>query len=79
MAQEPRPTLLDLEAALAADADRTRRDEILATLVGEARAVKAKLDRGLAPNQAAAAQRLLQALYAAHQVVRSVWRFHHAQ
>ena len=34
MAQEPRPTLLDLEAALAADADRTRRDEILATLVG---------------------------------------------
>lgn len=79
MAQEPRPTLLDLEAALAADDDRTRRDEILATLVGEAREVKARLDRGLAPNQAAAAQRLLQALYAAHQVVRSVWRFHHAQ
>lgn len=78
MAQEARPPLLDLEAALAADDDRTRRDEVLATLVSEARAVKTRLDHGLAPNEAAAAQRLLQALYAAHQVVRSVWRFHHA-
>jgi hypothetical protein len=31
----------------------------------------------LAPAEAAAAQRLLQALYAAHQTVRAVWRFHH--
>jgi hypothetical protein len=72
MAQEARPPLLDLEAALVADDDRTRRDEVLATLVSEARAVKARLDEGLAPNDAVAAQRLLQALYAAHQVVRSI-------
>jgi hypothetical protein len=78
MAEEARPPLLDLEAALLADDDRSRRDEILERLVGEARAVKARFDRGLAPNEAAAAQRLLKALYAAHQVVRAVWRFHHA-
>lgn len=78
MAEEPRAPMLDLETALLADADRHRRDEILDRLVVEARGVKARLDRGLAPSDAAAAQRLLKALYAAHQVVRAVWRFHHA-
>jgi hypothetical protein len=77
MQEEQRPPLLDLEEALVADDDRSRRNEILETLVSEARTVKARLDRGLAPAEAAAAQRLLQALYAAHQTVRAVWRFHH--
>jgi hypothetical protein len=78
MPQEPRPPLLELEEALVADDDRARRDEVLAALVGEARAIKAQLDRGMAPTEAAASQRLLRALYAAHQAVRAVWRFHHA-
>ena len=78
MSQEPRQPLLDLEAALIAD-DRGRRDQILEQLVEEARAVKAQLDRGMTPNEAAASQRLMQALYAAHQTVRAVWRFHHAR
>lgn len=78
MAEEPRTPLLDLEAALVAD-DRGRRDEILHALGDQARATKARLDHGLAPAEAAAAQRLLQALYAAHQTVRAVWRFHHAR
>jgi hypothetical protein len=78
MPEEERTPLLELEAALIADGDRSRRNAILETLVSEARAVKARLDRGLAPAEAAAAQRFLQALYAAHQTVRAVWRFHHA-
>jgi hypothetical protein len=75
---EERSFMLDLEAALAADDERSRRDEILATLTAEARDVKAQLDRGASPAEAAASQRLLRALYGAHQVVRSVWRYHHA-
>jgi hypothetical protein len=39
--------------------------------------LKANLDLGLPRKQAEEAHRLLQALYAAHQVVRAVWRFKH--
>lgn len=74
---QARSGLLDLEAALAADADHSKRDSILEQLVGEARSVKARLDRGLAPQQADEARRLLKALFAAHQSVRAVWHFKH--
>jgi hypothetical protein len=70
--------MLDLEAALRTDDDHRKRDEILGTIVAEARDVKARLDSGLPPDKAAASQRLLHALFAAQQVVRAVWRFHHA-
>jgi hypothetical protein len=75
--RESRPGLLDLEIALAADSDHAKRDEILERLVNEARQLKANLDLGLPRKQAEEAHRLLQALYAAHQVVRAVWRFKH--
>lgn len=73
------PFMLDLEAALAADDGRSRRDEVLARITAEARDVKAQLDCGMPPKDAAGSQRLLRALYAAHQVVRAVWNFHHAR
>ena len=69
--------LLDLEIELAADADHSRRDEIAERLAAEARSVKANLDRGLAPQQADEARRMITALFAAHQVVRAVWQFKH--
>lgn len=74
---EARPGLLDLEVALAADADHSKRDEIAVRLAAEARSVKAALDRGLAPQKAEEARRMIKALFAAHQVVRAVWQFKH--
>jgi hypothetical protein len=76
---EERPFMLDLEGALASDDGRSRRDELLARITAEARDVKAQLDRGMSPKEAAASQRLLRALFGAHQVVRAVWSFHHAR
>ena len=74
---EARPGLLDLETALAADTAHSKRDEVVEQLAAEARAVKSALDRGLAPQQAEEAQRMIKALFAAHQVVRAVWQFKH--
>jgi hypothetical protein len=74
---EARQGLLDLETELAADVDHSKRDAIAERLAAEARAVKVTLDRGLAPQQADEARRMITALFAAHQVVRAVWQFKH--
>ena len=76
-AEEKSERLLEIEENLIADKDHQYRDEVLQLLVDEARQTKARLDKGLAPAEAEKSKRMLEALYASHQVVRAVWRYHH--
>lgn len=70
--------LLEIEDRLIADSDHQFRDRVLQQLVDTAQLTRQRLDRGLPPVEADRSKRMLQALFAAHQVVRAVWRYHHA-
>ncbi|MEO1018457.1 MAG: hypothetical protein AAFY56_12310 [Pseudomonadota bacterium] len=71
--------MIDLEVALIADTDNSVRDLLLQRLTDEGRSTKARLDKGLPPEEAQKTQRYLHALLASHQTIRAVWHYHHGE
>jgi len=77
MSEEPRITMVDMEARLAADTSGAYRDEILNKVNGELQSVKRQIDGGLSPDDFAKANALRSALEAAGTVVPVAWAVQH--
>jgi len=77
MSEEPRITMVEMEARLAADSSGAYRDEILNCVSGELQSVKRKIDGGLAPDDFAKATALRAALEATEKTVARTWALQH--
>ena len=77
MTPEPAPTVMDMEARIAADSSGQYRAELQAKLQGELATLKRQLAAGMAPGDFTVANQLKEALEAADSVVARAWEREH--
>lgn len=74
---EAKPTVVDMEARLQADASGAYRDELVSSLAGQRSAIKKQIDAGLPPAEYEQANKLLAGVDAATKVVQTLWKTVH--
>lgn len=72
-----KPTVVDMEAKLAADASGAYRDGLVNSLASERATIKKQIDAGLPPAEYEQANKLLAGVDAATKVVQTLWKTVH--